>query len=167
MDANIKRILVCSAWPYGSGLPHLGNLIGCLLSGDAFARFYRLRGYEALHVSGTDAHGTKVEYEAAQLGISPRELAERVHQAITAVLAQFEIAIDNYTTTESPVHYEFVTEIYRQMEKNGYIISQEEGRAFCQGCNRFLADRFIVGTCPHCGYLHAQGNQCDACGALL
>ena len=167
MDANIKRILVCSAWPYGSGLPHLGNLIGCLLSGDAFARFYRLRGYEAVHVSGTDAHGTKVEYEAAQLGISPRELAERVHQAITAVLAQFEIAIDNYTTTESPVHYEFVTEIYRQMEKNGYIISQEEGRAFCQGCNRFLADRFIVGTCPHCGYLHAQGNQCDACGALL
>ncbi|HOD73713.1 MAG TPA: class I tRNA ligase family protein, partial [Candidatus Bipolaricaulis anaerobius] len=65
MDANIKRILVCSAWPYGSGLPHLGNLIGCLLSGDAFARFYRLRGYEAVHVSGTDAHGTKVEYEAA------------------------------------------------------------------------------------------------------
>jgi methionyl-tRNA synthetase len=167
VNSHIKRILVCSAWPYGSGLPHLGNLIGCLLSGDAFTRFYRLRGYEALHVSGTDAHGTKVEYEAAQLGITPRELADRVHKQITDVLARFEIAIDNYTTTESPVHHEFVTQIYRQMEANGYIVSQEEARAFCQGCSRFLADRFIVGTCPRCGYLHAQGNQCDACGALL
>ncbi len=167
MNTNIKRILVCSAWPYGSGLPHLGNLIGCLLSGDAFARFYRLRGYEALHVSGTDAHGTKVEYEAARLGISPRQLADQVHQAISRVLAEFEIAMDNYTTTESPVHKEFVTWIYGKMERSGYIVAQEEERAFCRGCSRFLADRFIIGTCPRCGYLHAQGNQCDACGALL
>ncbi len=167
MNPNIERILVCSAWPYGSGLPHLGNLIGCLLSGDAFTRFYRRRGYETLHVSGTDAHGTKVEYEAAQLGITPRELASRVHRQITDVLDRFEIAIDNYTTTESPVHHEFVTQIYREMEAHGYIVSQEEARAFCRGCSRFLADRFIVGTCPRCGYLHAQGNQCDACGALL
>jgi len=167
VNANIKRILVCSAWPYGSGLPHLGNLIGCLLSGDGFSRFYRLRGYEVLHVSGTDAHGTRVEYEAARLGITPGKLASQVHQAIGRVLAQFEIGVDNYTTTESPVHHEFVTGVYGDMEHNGYIISQEEDRAFCRGCSRFLADRFIVGTCPRCGYLHAQGNQCDACGALL
>ncbi len=167
MNPSTKRVLVCSAWPYGSGLPHLGNLIGCLLSGDAFTRFYRLRGYETVHVSGTDAHGTKVEYEAARLGLTPRELADRVHREIADILARFEVAIDNYTTTESPVHYEFVTWIYREMEKNGYIVSREEARAFCQGCSRFLADRFIVGTCPRCGYLHAQGNQCDACGALL
>lgn len=167
MNPTVKRVLVCSAWPYGSGLPHLGNLIGCLLSGDAFTRFYRLRGYEVLHVSGTDAHGTKVEYEAAQRGISPRQLADEVHRGITEVLAKFEIAIDNYTTTESQVHYAFVTEIYRQMDAHGYIVSAEEERAFCRGCHRFLADRFIIGSCPQCGYLHAQGNQCDACGALL
>lgn len=167
MNTNVKRILVCSAWPYGSGMPHLGNLVGCLLSGDAFTRFYRLLGYEALHVSGTDAHGTKVEYEAAKLGITPRELADRVHHAIRQALEEFEIAVDNYTTTESPVHKEFVTQIYRDMERNGYIIAQEEERAFCQGCRRFLADRFILGTCPRCGYPHAQGNQCDVCGALL
>jgi len=167
VNTTVERILICSAWPYGSGLPHLGNLIGCLLSGDAFTRFYRLRGYETLHVSGTDAHGTKVEYEATRLGMSPRELAAQVHEAIVRVLAAFEVAIDNYTTTESPVHHEFVTWIYREMEKNGYIVSQEEARAFCAGCSRFLADRFIIGTCPRCGYLHAQGNQCDACGALL
>jgi methionyl-tRNA synthetase len=146
---------------------HLGNLVGCLLSGGVFTRFYRLMGYETLHVSGTDAHGTKIEYEAHRLGISPKELSERVHREISEVLEKFEIAIDNYTTTESPVHKEFVTQIYREMDANGYIISREEERAFCNGCRRFLADRFIVGTCPRCGYPAAQGNQCDACGALL
>jgi methionyl-tRNA synthetase len=146
---------------------HLGNLVGCLLSGGVFTRFYRLMGYETLHVSGTDAHGTKIEYEAQRLGIPPKELADRVHREISEVLEKFEIAIDNYTTTESPVHKEFVTQIYREMDANGYIISREEERAFCNGCRRFLADRFIVGTCPRCGYPAAQGNQCDACGALL
>jgi len=146
---------------------HLGNLVGCLLSGGVFTRFYRLMGYETLHVSGTDAHGTKIEYEAHRLGISPQELSAKVHQEISEVLKKFEIAIDNYTTTESPVHKEFVTQIYRAMDANGYIISREEERAFCNGCGRFLADRFIVGTCPRCGYPAAQGNQCDACGTLL
>lgn len=167
MRPNVKRILVGSAWPYGSGVPHLGNLIGCLLSGDAFTRFYRLAGYEVLHVSGTDAHGTKIEYEAQQLGQSPAELAGRVHEEIVRILREFEVAIDNYTTTESPVHKEMVTTLFREMEKNGYIFSQEEERVFCRACGRFLADRFIIGTCPKCGYPYAQGNQCDACGALL
>lgn len=167
MRPDVRRILVCSAWPYGSGLPHLGNFIGCLLSGDAFTRFFRLLGYEVLHVSGTDAHGTKIEYEAYRQGLTPRELSDRVHQGILEVLRKFEIAIDNYTTTESPVHKELTTQLCQEMQQNGYIFSQEEGRAFCQGCGRFLADRFIVGTCPKCGYPYAQGNQCDACGALL
>lgn len=167
MRPEAKRILVCSAWPYGSGVPHLGNLIGCLLSGDAFTRFYRLAGYEVLHVSGTDAHGTKIEYEAYRQGISPAELAARVHEEILGILRAFEVDIDNYTTTESPVHKEVVTALFKEMEENGYIFSQEEERAYCQSCRRFLADRFIVGTCPKCGYPYAQGNQCDACGALL
>ncbi|MCS7239805.1 MAG: methionine--tRNA ligase [Candidatus Bipolaricaulota bacterium] len=167
MRPDVKRILVCSAWPYGSGVPHLGNLIGCLLSGDAFTRFYRLASYEVLHVSGTDAHGTKIEYEAQRQGLSPAELASRVHDEIVRVLREFEVDIDNYTTTESPVHKEMVTALFREMEQNGYIFSQEEERAFCRSCGRFLADRFIVGKCPKCAYPYAQGNQCDACGALL
>jgi methionyl-tRNA synthetase len=167
LKPEIKRVLVCSAWPYGSGVPHLGNLIGCLLSGDVFTRFYRALGYETLHVSGTDAHGTRIEYEAHKRGVSPKELVEEVHQKIVEILKGFEITIDNYTITESPVHYEFVTEIYKQMERNGYIFSREEERAYCNGCHRFLADRFIVGTCPYCGYPNALGNQCEACGRLL
>jgi len=162
-----KRVLVCSAWPYASGVPHLGNLVSSLLSGDVFARYYRLRGHEVLYVSGSDAHGTRIEYEAKQLGITPTELAERNHKKICAVIDGFGIEFDNYTTTESPVHKEFIQRIYLDMEKNGYITTKEEDRAYCRNCRVFLADRFISGTCPRCGYEHALGNQCDNCGAML
>jgi methionyl-tRNA synthetase len=162
-----KKILVCSAWPYASGVPHLGNLVSSLLSGDVFARYYRMRGHEVLYVSGTDAHGTRIEYEAKRLGISPEELAARNHERIQAVIDGFKIRFDNYTTTESPVHIKFVRDIYRQMDENGYISSAEEKRAYCPHCQTFLADRFITGTCPHCGAAGAMGNQCDSCGSVL
>ncbi|HBR10405.1 methionine--tRNA ligase [Candidatus Bipolaricaulota bacterium] len=164
---DTSRILICSAWPYGSGIPHLGNLIGCLLSGGALTRYYRLRGYETLHVSGTDAHGTRIEYEAARTGVSPAKLVEQVHSQILEIIKTFDIAIDNYTTTESPVHKEFVVDIYRKMDANGYITTAEEERVYCTICNRFLADRLIIGRCPKCGSERAKGNQCDACGVML
>jgi methionyl-tRNA synthetase len=162
-----KRVLVCSAWPYGSGVPHLGNIVSSLLSGDVFARYYRMRGHEVLYVSGTDAHGTTIEYEARLQGISPAQLAAEMHEKIRAVIDGFGIRFDNYTTTESPVHQRFVREIYLQMQENGYITIQEEARAYCRHCNVFLADRFITGTCPHCGAPGALGNQCDVCGTML
>jgi len=162
-----KRVLVCSAWPYASGVPHLGNLVSSLLSGDVFTRYYRLRGHDVLYVSGSDAHGTRIEYEAKQLGITPAELADRNHKKICAVIDGFGIEFDNYTTTESPVHKEFIQRIYLDMEKNGFITTKEEDRAYCRNCKVFLADRFISGTCPRCGSAGALGNQCDNCGAIL
>ncbi len=162
-----SRVLVCSAWPYASDVPHLGNLVGSLLSGDAFARYYRLRGKDVLYVSGSDAHGTRVEYEAQSEGISPAELAQRNHERILDILDGFHIDFDNYTTTETTVHRRFVREIYLQMEENGYICTSVEQRAFCRECKKFLADRFISGTCPKCGSTDALGNQCDACGSFL
>jgi len=147
-------------------VPHLGNLIGSLLSGDAFKRYYRLKGCEALHVSGSDTHGTNVEFEAIKLGISPKELSERVHKQILEILDAFEIDMF-YTTTESPTHYRFVQELYRKAEGNGAIISREEEQAFCTEDQLFLADRYIQGNCPRCGSPNAYGNQCDDCGALL
>jgi len=161
------RVLVCSAWPYVSGVPHLGNLVSSLLSGDVFARYYRLRGKDVLYVSGSDAHGTRIEYEAQQKGIPPGELAEQNHKRIQQILEGFGIEFDNYTTTESPIHKEFVRDIYLRMEENGYICTKVEQRAFCHHCEKFLADRFISGSCPRCGSPHALGNQCDACGAIL
>lgn len=161
------RVLVCSAWPYASGLPHLGNLVSSLLSGDVFARYYRLRGADVLYVSGTDAHGTKIEYEARKQGIEPGELAARNHERISEIIRSFGIAFDNYTTTESETHKKFVREIYLQMEARGYITTQVESRAYCKNCQKFLADRLITGTCPKCGSPHALGDQCDACGTML
>ena len=164
---NKSKVLVCSAWPYASGLPHLGNLVSSLLSGDVFARYYRLRGHDVLYVSGTDAHGTRIEYEARQLGILPEKLAARNHDRICSIIERFGIKFDNYTTTESQVHKRFVQEIYLQMEQNGSILTREEERAYCRNCRQFLADRFITGTCPRCGAPGAMGNQCDACGSIL
>jgi methionyl-tRNA synthetase len=164
---NKSKVLVCSAWPYASGVPHLGNLVGSLLSGDVFARYYRLRGADVLYVSGSDAHGTRVEYEAQAEGIAPAELAQRNHERILEILDGFDIRFDNYTTTESAVHKAFVREIYLQMEENGFICTKVEERAFCRDCEKFLADRFITGTCPKCGAPDALGNQCDTCGSIL
>jgi len=162
-----QRVLVCSAWPYASGVPHLGNLVSSLMSGDVFARYYRLLGKDVLYVSGTDAHGTRIEFEAEQEGISPAELADRNHRKIVEVIEGFGIAFDNYTTTESSWHKDFVRDIYLQMDANGFICTKTEDRAFCRQCQKFLADRFIIGTCPKCASPHALGNQCDACGTIL
>lgn len=148
-------------------MPHLGTLIGCLLSGDVFARYYKLKGHDVLYVSGTDAHGTRMEFEALQRGTTPQQLVEQVHQQIVDTLQKFDIQFDNYTITRSPTHQRFVHEIYKKMEANGYISTKEEERAYCENCQKFLADSFIVGTCPRCKYESAYGDQCDQCGSLL
>jgi len=161
------RVLVCSAWPYASGVPHLGNLVSSLLSGDVLARYYRMRGKDVLYVSGTDAHGTRIEFEAQQAGITPAQLAQRNHEKICRVLEGFGIAFDNYTITETQTHKTFVRDIYLQMERAGYICTRIEHRAYCRHCEKFLADRLITGTCPKCGAPDAMGNQCDVCGTIL
>jgi len=145
----------------------LGNIQTSLLSGGVFSRYYKLKGYEVLHVSGSDAHGTRIEYEADRLGVTPQELAQETHEKIVEILDTFAVDIDNYTITTNPTHSKFIQEIHRQMDENGYIFEKEEERAYCHDCQKFLADRFIEGTCPKCGAKEAHGNQCDACGALL
>ena len=163
---SAEKVLVCSAWPYASSIPHLGNLIGCLLSGDAFMRYYRLKGADALHVSGSDAHGTNVAFEARQQGRMPEDLYREIHEQIVDLIEKFGIDMF-YTTTESPTHYRFAQDLYKRAEANGYITSHDEERAFCTHDELFLADRYIQGTCPKCGSHDAYGNQCDDCGALL
>ncbi len=161
------KVLVCSAWPYGHGLPHLGNLIGCLLSGDVFYRFYKLLGADVVHVSGTDMHGTRIEYVAQKKGITPRELAFHTHEKIKEILKAYEIEPTNYTHTESEVHKKFVQDFYRKAYEKGFLFKRKESRPYCRKCDRFLADRLIIGKCPYCGYENAYGNQCDACGRVL
>ena len=161
------KVLICSAWPYGYNMPHLGNLVSSLLSGDVFSRYYKLKGYDTLYVSGTDMHGTRAEFEAAKRGIDVKSLLEENHNRLKELIGQFNIKFDNYTSTESPIHKKFITDIYKKIDKNGYIITKVEKRPYCNNCKVFLADAFIEGTCPKCGYEYAKGNQCEKCGALL
>lgn len=163
----MARWLVTSAWPYSSVTPHLGNMIGSILSGDAFARYLRLKGHEVLYVSGSDEHGTPVEVEALKAGLSVKEFADRNHKKIKDLFERWNISYDNYTRTENPIHIRFVQDFYLKLQKNGYIYESSEKVHFCERDNRFLPDRFVEGECPYCGFKTARGDQCDGCGRPL
>jgi methionyl-tRNA synthetase len=164
---KLEKVLVTSAWPYINVTPHIGNLVGSILSADVVARYYRLKGEDVVMVSGSDEHGTPIEVEAIRLGISPKELTDRNHAKASELFKRWGISFDNYTRTESPVHKEFVREHLTKIYKNGYIFNQETQMLYCENCNRFLPDRFVEGKCPYCGYERARGDQCDTCGRLL
>jgi len=163
----MRRWLICSAWPYINYVPHLGTMIGSVLSADVFARYLRLRGDEVVFVSGSDEHGTPIEVEAIKRGISPRELTDEMHRKVKKIFNEWGISFDNYTRTESSIHKEFVQNFYRKVYENGYIFSEEIEMLYCPKCKRFLPDRFVEGICPYCGYENARGDQCENCGRLL
>jgi len=159
--------LVTSAWPYIYHVPHLGNIIGSILSADVLARYYRLKGHEVLFVSGSDEHGTPIEVEAVRLGVHPKQLTDKNHALIVELFRRWGISFDNYTRTESPIHKEFVQKFFMKIYENGYIFTRETELPYCPNCKRFLPDRFVEGTCPYCGYEAARGDQCEKCGRLL
>jgi len=161
------KTLVTSAWPYLHSLPHLGNMVGSILSADVFARYCRLKGEDIIMVSGSDEHGTPVEVESVRLGISPKELTDKNHAKLSGLLKDWGISFDNYTRTENPVHKEFVKKTLTEIYNNGYIFAQETEMLFCEKCSRFLPDRYVEGKCPYCGYEKARGDQCENCGRLL
>ena len=164
---NLAKVLVTSAWPYINVTPHLGNLVGSVLSADVVARYYRLKGDDVLMVSGSDEHGTPIEVEAIRQGITPKELTDRNHAKVAELFKRWGASFDNYTRTESPVHKEFVREMLLKIYRNGYIFSQETQMLYCEHDHRFLPDRFVEGKCPYCGCEGARGDQCDKCGRLL
>lgn len=159
--------MVTCAWPYINYTPHLGTLIGSILSADVAARYYRLKGDEVVFVSGSDEHGTPVEVEAVRLGVPPKQLTDKNHAKVVDSWKKWGISFDNYTRTESPVHKEFVKKVFSKIYENGYIFSQETELPYCPNCKRFLPDRFVEGTCPYCGAEDARGDQCTSCGRLL
>ena len=159
--------MVASGWPYVNHTPHLGTLIGSILSADVVARYYRLKGEEVLYVTGSDEHGTPIEVEAVRRGTSPKQLADENHKSVVNLFKRWGIKFDNYTRTESTIHKEFVRQTYLKIYRNGYIFSEEDELPYCPNCKRFLPDRFIEGTCPFCAYENARGDQCEQCGRLL
>ncbi len=164
---NARRWIVGSAWPYVHFIPHLGNLVGSVLSADVFVRYLRLRGDDVVFVSGSDEHGTPIEVEALQLGIKPKELTDKMHEVIKRLFDAWEISFDNYTRTESEIHKEFVRKFFLKLYERGYIFIKEDKIPYCPKDKIFLPDRFIIGTCPYCNYDKARGDQCENCGKLL
>ena len=162
----MKRKLITSALPYVNNVPHLGNLIQ-VLSADVFARFCRLRGYTSLYVCGTDEYGTATETKALEEGKTPRELCDYYHAIHRDIYHWFNISFDYFGRTSTPQQTEIVQGIFKDIEKNGFIKEHTIEQLYCAHCNRFLADRYVRGTCPHCGYEDARGDQCEACGKLL
>ncbi len=162
------KIYVASAWPYVEAVPHLGNLVGSVLSADVFARYARLKyGKDnVIFVSGSDEHGTPIEVEAIKRKVNPKDLTNQAHEYDKKLFLEvWNISYDNYTRTESETHKKFVKEFLLSVQD--FIKVQEEEMPYCEHDKIFLPDRFIKGTCPYCGYDDARGDQCDRCGRLL
>ena len=150
-----------------NNVPHLGNIIGCVLSADVFARYCRSKGYETLYICGTDEYGTATEAKALEEGISPKELCDKYYTLHKGIYEWFGISTDIFGRTSTPIHTQITHEIFLSLYKNGFIAEEEIEQAFDEKAQMFLADRFIEGTCPHCGYSGARADQCEKCGKLL
>jgi methionyl-tRNA synthetase len=162
-----EKILVAVAWPYSSSYVHVGNVGGVYLPADIFARYQRLRGNDVIMVSGSDSHGTPVTVKAAEEGISPREVFERYHQTFLDGFIKMGLAYDLFTHTDTENHHRVAQDIFLTLLENGYLSQKTMQQLYCENCNRFLPDRYVYGTCPHCGSEDARGDQCETCGHPL
>lgn len=162
-----EHILVAVAWPYANGRLHLGRVAGALLPADIFARYHRLRGNHVLMVSGSDAHGTPITIQADKEGVSPRHLFERYHRNFLETQQALGISYDLFTHTDTTNHYRVAQDVFCCLYEAGYIFPQRQQLLYSESERRFLPDRYVEGTCPHCGAAGARGDQCETCGRLL
>ncbi len=161
------RILVTSALPYVNGIKHLGNLAGSILPADVYARFQRLRGRDVLFVCGTDEHGTPAELAAQQAGLPVADYCARQHAAQADIYRRLHISFDHFGRSSSLANHALTQQLFLRLEANGFIEERVLRQLWSRADDRFLPDRYVVGTCPHCGDPSARGDQCDSCGTLL
>jgi methionyl-tRNA synthetase len=162
-----ERILVCVAWPYANGSVHVGQIAGCFLPADIFARFHRMKGNEVLMVSGSDQHGTPVTIKAEAEGITPHQVVDKYHQEFLDTWQRFGITFDLFTNTSTANHAQVAQDFFLKLLEKDYIYKDTVSQAFCEKCQRFLPDRYVEGTCPYCKSPYARGDQCEACGKPL
>ena len=167
-DDSKNNILITSALPYVNNVPHLGNIIGCVLSADVFARFNRLMGNNTLYICGTDEYGTATETKALQEKCTPQQLCDKYHNLHKLIYEWFDIDFDYFGRTSTPYHTDITQGIFLDLQKNNCIKKEQIEQYRCNKCNVTLSDRFIYGTCYHgdCKYEQARGDQCDKCGKL-
>ncbi len=161
------HILATAAWPYANGPRHIGHVSGFGVPSDVFARYMRMAGHQVLLVSGSDEHGTAIQVKAEAEGLTPQQTADKYHGIIVEDLAGLGLSYDLYTRTTTRNHQHVVQEIFRTLHANGYIIEQTQLGAISPSTGRTLADRYVEGVCPICGFDGARGDQCDNCGNQL
>ena len=162
-----ERILAAVAWPYANGSIHIGHVAGTYLPADIFSRYHRLKGNDLLMVSGSDAHGTPVTLTAEERGITPEEVFSKYQAEFLDSWERLGINFDLFTTTHTDNHAAVSQDIFSRLLERGYIYKDTMVQPFCGNESRFLADRYVEGTCPHCSFDGARGDQCDSCGRTL
>ena len=162
-----EKIYIGVAWPYANGSLHLGHIAGCYLPADIFARYCRMKGKDVLMVSGSDEHGTPITLTAEKEKTTPQVIVDRYNKEHTENMKQMGISFDLFTRTTTENHNNVVQDIFLTLYKKNYIYKKSVESFYCNDCKRYLPDRYIEGTCPHCENENARGDQCDECGKLL
>ena len=162
-----RKILVAVAWPYVNGEPHFGHIAGMNVPADIFARFHRIIGNDVVMVSGSDMHGTPTMLKAIDEGVTPEEVSDRYHEIWSKALSDMSFSYDLYTHTHTDKHREVVHDLFSVIKENGFLVEETQSMPFSETEQRFLSDRLVEGTCPHCAFESARGDQCDNCGRTL
>jgi methionyl-tRNA synthetase len=167
MPKNFKRYTITSALPYANGPIHIGHLAGVYVPADIYARYLRMKGEDVLFIGGSDEHGVPITIKARAEGVSPQEIVDRYHEQIKKSFEEFGISFDVYSRTSAPIHHETASDFFLKLYEKGDFIEKTNEQYFDEETQHFLADRYITGTCPHCGNEKAYGDQCENCGTSL
>ena len=164
---TFKRTTVTSALPYANGPVHIGHLAGVYVPADIYVRYLRLKGEEVIFIGGSDEHGVPITIKARKEGVSPQDIVDRYHAIIKKSFEDFGITFDIYSRTTSKTHHQLASDFFKKLYEEGKFIEQTTEQYYDTEAQQFLADRYITGTCPHCGNENAYGDQCEACGTSL
>lgn len=167
MGKEFKRYLVTSALPYANGPLHIGHLAGVYVPADIYVRYLRLRGLDVVWICGSDEHGVPITIRASQEGVSPQAVVDKYHELIKRSFEEFGMSFDIYHRTSSPLHHETAADFFTTLYAKGEFVEMESEQYYDEEAKQFLADRYLVGTCPHCGHDRAYGDQCEKCGTSL
>ena len=159
-----KRYTITAALPYTNGPIHIGHLAGVYVPADIYARFLRLTGKDVAYICGSDEHGVAIPMRAKKEGVSPQDIIDKYHGIIKQSFVDFGISFDNYSRTSSKIHHETAAEFFTKMHNDGEFIEEVSAQLYDAEANQFLADRFVVGTCPKCNFEESYGDQCESCG---
>ena len=159
-----KRFTITAALPYTNGPLHIGHLAGVYVPADIYARYMRLKGHDVAFICGSDEHGVPITIKAKNEGVSPQDIVDYYNSNIKSSFEDFGISFDNYSRTSAKIHHDTASEFFKNLHASGEFLEETNAQLYDSKAAQFLADRFVVGTCPKCGNEESYGDQCEACG---